>query len=623
MKNIIFKYILSCAAGLAAIVSCNKEDSGNGILSISSDSPEVQVASDNHSADITFETNGGSVHFTVITESAWTVSVSPEADWCKVVQANSDLSISADEFVSEESGQSRSTTVELSTDEDKVVIAVTQSSDAKTTLSLETKSQIIPKEGGAVKIHATTNKSGIEAELTDMAWPWAECTVKGDSIFVTAGENRSGEKLTATLLVSAGKGTNVASQSLSITQENGALILIYETTGTGTVVSVPIFGYVNCEVDWGDGTVDKLSENITENNRPEHIYEKAGQYTVSINGSVSELNSEDATEISQFLKEIVQWGDLNLKSMEYALCNTSITSIPLPEPKAFADVTTFSSAFNGCAGITEIPKGLFDYCTKTTSFLSVFYDCVAVKEIPEGLFDNCPAVTNYASAFNGCAGITEIPAGLFKNSPLASNFNYCFQGCLSLKEIPADLFAEQQSISGVTALFQDCSSLTSIPAGLLDKATKTAAIQWLFKGCTGITHIPAGLFDKLDNVTNAREVFTGCTGITSVPEGLFDNMPKVKNMRDAFKECTALTSVPTNLFDKCTQITTVQGLFQNCVNLGGESPYTLVDGVKVHLYERNSYPDTFKSITGDGSKNVFTGCVKLSDYNSIPTSWKE
>ena len=100
-------------------------------------------------------------------------------------------------------------------------------------------------------------------------------------------------------------------------------------------------------------------------------------------------------------------------------------------------------------------------------------------------------------------------------------------------------------------------------------------------------------------------------------------MPKVKNMRDAFKDCTALTSVPTNLFDKCTQITTVQGLFQNCVNLGGESPYTLVDGVKVHLYERNSYPDTFKSITGDGSKNVFTGCVKLSDYNSIPTSWKE
>lgn len=49
--------------------------------------------------------------------------------------------------------------------------------------------------------------------------------------------------------------------------------------------------------------------------------------------------------------------------------------------------------------------------------------------------------------------------------------------------------------------------------------------------------------------------------------------------------------------------------------MSGESPYTLVDGKKVHLYERNAYPDHFSAIPN--YKSCFTDCTGLSDYNAI------
>ena len=75
-----------------------------------------------------------------------------------------------------------------------------------------------------------------------------------------------------------------------------------------------------------------------------------------------------------------------------------------------------------------------------------------------------------------------------------------------------------------------------------------------------------------------------------------------------------------SLFDASKGITAVNFLFAGCSGLTGESPYTLVEGVKIHLYERTTTNGFTKAITS--RTKCFNGCTGLTDYEAIPTAWK-
>ena len=141
----------------------------------------------------------------------------------------------------------------------------------------------------------------------------------------------------------------------------------------------------------------------------------------------------------------------------------------------------------------------------------------------------------------------------------------------------------------------------------------------IFHECTNLTEIPEGLFDKCTEVTSFSGAFMYCTSLTSIPEGLFDNCTKVTSFNATFAECAALTSIPVSLFDYNTKVTNFRRCFWNDDNLTGESPYTLIDGVKVHLYERENYPEYFTTPTE--YQWCFQGCENLIDYSSRPNGW--
>ena len=65
----------------------------------------------------------------------------------------------------------------------------------------------------------------------------------------------------------------------------------------------------------------------------------------------------------------------------------------------------------------------------------------------------------------------------------------------------------------------------------------------------------------------------------------------------------------------------VEGVFMNCSSLGGESPYTMHNDVKVHLYERNMFPARFTPVAS--GYLCFFGCSGLSDYATMPDNWKK
>jgi hypothetical protein len=74
-----------------------------------------------------------------------------------------------------------------------------------------------------------------------------------------------------------------------------------------------------------------------------------------------------------------------------------------------------------------------------------------------------------------------------------------------------------------------------------------------------------------------------------------------------------------NLFDNNRKITNFYECFF-CCPCEGESPYTVIDGKKWHLYERVDNPDYF--VAPVNFENCFEACYNFKDFDQIPDAWK-
>lgn len=225
-----------------------------------------------------------------------------------------------------------------------------------------------------------------------------------------------------------------------------------------------------------------------------------------------------------------------------------------------------------------------------TDLSYAFFDCTALKSIPENLFANCTKSTSFYQTFAG-SSITSIPANLFAN-------------CLELKILQKT--------------FSDCKYLVNLPSKL--NIPNIEYIQLSFQNCTSLEVIPENLFANCQKVTSFHSAFKGCSALQSIPENLFANNLEVTDFTGTFLGCLKLEQIPNKLFDNNRMVTSFSSTFNGCTALTGESPYTMVNGKKVHLYERQNYPEHFTE--PNLSSYTFTNCINLSDYTQIPNEWK-
>lgn len=120
----------------------------------------------------------------------------------------------------------------------------------------------------------------------------------------------------------------------------------------------------------------------------------------------------------------------------------------------------------------------------------------------------------------------------------------------------------------------------------------------------------AGSFKDCVNLTTFVGIFD--------PELLSDYLGG-ESVKDCFSGCVALKNVSPSIFDTCRELTNFRDCFNGCFNLTGESPYTIVNGKKIKLWERSPENGFAKPTIYDG---CFRGCTNLSDYDSIPNDWK-
>lgn len=193
-----------------------------------------------------------------------------------------------------------------------------------------------------------------------------------------------------------------------------------------------------------------------------------------------------------------------------------------------------------------------------------------------------------------------------------TELSFAFKDCTELRYLPDDTEGAFEEVSNFTSAFAGCTALEEIPAGLFAKALDAYQYNDVFAGCTALKAIPAGLF--AEGGVNFEGTFKNCTTLTAIPEDLFAGSPVARSFQATFQNCTALTAIPAGLFDNNQDTGGFTITFDGCTNLSGESPYTLVDGEKVHLYERDPLPTA--------SYLCFHGCTGLSDYGAMPALWR-
>lgn len=465
---------------------------------------------------------------------------------------------------------------------------------AARSLAFEEQSVVFPADGRTVEVAVISD--GGTWQVAE-APQWLEVTAFSKNLVLKAKGNRDGSLRSGSVRITG--ASDAVSAALDVSQGNGALTFRVGIEADGARAGIPLYGEVDCTIDWGDGQTEPILariDGLTSGN-PTHIYSKAGTYLISVSGKVQALSSLHMNNESlPRLKAVESWGDVGLERLEHAFYGCAeLESIPSPAvDRSFERVTTFSKAFNGCDKLGEIPADLFTGCSAVTDLSSCFNDCDGLKSIPANLLDDCVNVKKISSLFAYCRGLESVPGKLFANCTQVTELTYLFNDCKLLREIPADLFA-------------GCGAATSL--------------AFAFSGCVALEAIPAGLFDPCPLTENFQSAFIDCESLKSIPEGLFDNCPGAVKFNFTFADCIAIESVPVSLFDNCRKITACTQTFRLCALWKGESPYTLVDGVKVHLYERSKYPDAFPAVPASSTSGTFRSCNLLADYAAMEADY--
>ena len=471
---------------------------------------------------------------------------------------------------------------------------------------------VAPAEGGEFSVDVRSSRG---LTLKPGEGDWFTATAEADSketgkysLKVKVNENNGTERRSSTVELYSDGAPATRLGSLEVLQSSKTADELKDMVFVGKAafandftIYLPLAGEIDCYIDWGDGTVEHVEKYIPDyygvGGDVFHKYsvDKATEYEIRISGKVTSLRSASVSGLqARYLSSITavrQWGSTGLRNMSNAFSGYSaLKSIPADETGAFAEVTYFGAAFSSCTALETVPVGLFKYCGNVTSFDSCFSNCSSLTSIPEGLFLGCRNVTSFSSCFSNCSSLTSIPEGLFSECKSVTDFGSCFYGC---------------------------SSLTSIPEGLFWGCTEMENVWSLFSYCENMLSIPAKLFAGNPKITAFNSTFDNCNKLTNIPEGLFDSCPNVDSFNKTFQQCQSLRSVPVSLFDNNRKVTDFMCTFSGCYMVVGESPYTVINGVKYHLYERADNPDEFIAPTSFGA--CFSS---FSDYGQMPSEWR-
>ena len=219
---------------------------------------------------------------------------------------------------------------------------------------------------------------------------------------------------------------------------------------------------------------------------------------------------------------------------------------------------------------------------------------------------------NWGGGFYSCVYLTNV-VGSFAGKPNIKNINYAFSSTWRLNDIPPQMFRGCPNLKDVTAvfiysrrirnvdyIFADCPKLIEVQHALAYMNILSAVSA--FENCTSIKSVP-DLFAKCEKLTDVTNVFKGCTNIEQAPR--------------VFQNCAVLNP-PVNVFDDCKKAYNFNKCYNNLPAATNESPYTVVNGQKIHLWERT--PELGFALPTQYDL-CFADSPNFADYANIPEAW--
>ena len=149
---------------------------------------------------------------------------------------------------------------------------------------------------------------------------------------------------------------SVTTTSTTLAPLNQNLILEIDTSfptlGTELVYELGLFGNVDVQVDWGDGSPDS---DVAVAGPFAHTYATSGQYTITVSGSLDVFGLDTNTLVNplsgaEYLTAVTSFGDLGIESLFFAFFGANqLNDVPAFLPATVTNLTglfVFATAFN-------------------------------------------------------------------------------------------------------------------------------------------------------------------------------------------------------------------------------------------------------------------------------------
>lgn len=365
---------------------------------------------------------------------------------------------------------------------------------------------------------------------------------------------------------------------------------------------------------------------------------------------------------------------LKIVSRVFSNCTGLTGDIPLSIFDNNNNITTCESLFEGCENLTfannEFPNKVFQNKYQLININAMFKECSSlIFTLKSELFKDCRALTNISYLFEGCRGLSgSIPEKLFirydaDGTEITTSFleaEGVFRNCVYLTgEIPYDIMYHFNNVQSINRFFEHCENIVGeIPPALLRDCSNLISARFLFSNTSklgkyqvktlidGQTYTDAEKEDsyfiasnflsyspKLEDIGCMFFGWPNGSGLKgSIPPKFFSYCPDLVNIDSTFDSSGVSGSLVGTFFINNPKLEDVSGTFKNG-NYNKIEPNLFTASKNPNITNFNntfSYcynitgvaPELWKMYPNSNHTNTFTGDNNLTNYASIPDTWK-
>eukprot|EP00768_Dysnectes_brevis_P001444 gnl/Dysnectes_brevis/1371_a1540_2420.p1 GENE.gnl/Dysnectes_brevis/1371_a1540_2420~~gnl/Dysnectes_brevis/1371_a1540_2420.p1 ORF type:complete len:232 (-),score=4.38 gnl/Dysnectes_brevis/1371_a1540_2420:119-814(-) len=178
-------------------------------------------------------------------------------------------------------------------------------------------------------------------------------------------------------------------------------------------------GTYHAFINWDDGTIDRITSPYSTGLT--HTYERAGTYTVTIDGVFSYISLSSEYRLTK----IIQLGNTGLTSLRSSFYNCQGLSY-VGGYANLSGVTDMRSAFYQCYSLKTFAALQWDV-SNVTSFQYLFYKCNGIETLDLNDWDTHNVESMYAT-FYYCSDLEDLSIDNWDWSSVTDSYAMC-SGC--------------------------------------------------------------------------------------------------------------------------------------------------------------------------------------------------